>query len=199
MEKFKKYIPTILALIAVTIVIRLEIINATSNKWFVLDFIDTFISYGLGLLIAIPTLYYSIKQLEKGKSKIHFLPLAILGIGTLTIIGLLTFGHIKNKSPIVFTAIYDGDTNGININLRQDKTYVIENYSVLGGEFFEGNYTIIEDTIILDNLKPLGNDNNFITNKLIIKEDKVLFSCDKKGKYDTDYFTMKIKENRLKN
>jgi hypothetical protein len=196
MKKIKKYIPTTLAIIAIFLVIRYEIANLTSNEWFIFDFIDTIIWYGLGLLIAVPTIIYSVRQLKKKKTKIHYLPLVIICIGALTIIGLLTFGKIENKSLIIFTAYYDGDTDGIHIDLRQDGTYHLENYSVLGGEFFEGTYKIKGDTILLDNTKPLGD--NTMTNKLIIKADTVLFSLDKNGNYKTDYFTMRIKNNKLK-
>jgi hypothetical protein len=197
LKKAKKYIPTVLAFVALFVVVRYESINITSNKWSAFDIIDMIVWYGLGLFIAIPTLIYSIKQLKKEKAKIFYLPIIIIGVGTFTIIGLLAYGNLTdNKSSIIFSAIYDGDTNGIQIDLREDKTYIINDYSVLGGEYFEGTFQVNRDTILLNKSKPLGESNDFITSKLIIRNDSLFFKTDMNGQYTNDY--MRITNNKLK-
>ena len=83
------------------------------------------------------------------------------------------------------------------MKLREDKSYQLENYSILGGEFIEGQYRLQNDTIYLDKNEPIGND--FMNDKLLITKDKVLFHLDKNGEYETGFFSMRIIEKKQKN
>ncbi len=94
-------------------------------------------------------------------------------------------------------AYYDGDINGTSLTLRKDKSYEINNGSLLGGDIYKGNYYISTDTIFLDKKEPFAN--NFINHFFIIKRDKILFTKNKNGEFDTTYFTLKIIEVQNKN
>jgi hypothetical protein len=170
----------------------------TDSDWFAFDFIFDFIIYGFGIIVAIPTITYSIRQLRKKKSILNILPIIIIGLG---LAWLLVYSRlIKNDNVFgrsIFRAYYDGDLNGLNFELNDNGAYKIDSYSTLGGTVYSGTYILKGDTIILDNEKPLGIDNDFMTNKLILKGDTLLFHLDKNGNYTTGYFSMRVIENNL--
>ena len=195
-EKTKKIILTTLSVLSAFVVLRHEISNFHKTEWFIFDSFEIILWYGLGLLIAIPTIIISIKFARKTKSKTYYLPVVILVLATIVNLGLLTFGKTENNSPIILWANYDGDTNGLTLRLREDGTYKLENYSILGGDFTEGTYDIQNDTIYLDKEKPIGND--FMTGKLVLTPDKILFHLDNNGEYDTAFFSMRIIEKKIK-
>jgi hypothetical protein len=136
--------------------------------------------------------------LKGDKSLLNYLPLFIIGIGCVAVISLVILNNIENTSPIILKGYYDGDINGLGLELREDGTYRINNSSVLGGEFLEGNYRLKGDTIVLDKQKPLGNDNDFMSNRLLIDEGQIFFHQDVGGYWDRDWRAMRIIENRLK-
>ncbi len=195
-ETTRKIILTTLSVLSAFVVLRHEISNLHKTDWFVFDSFEIILWYGLGLLIAIPTIIISIKSASKTNSKTYYIPVVILGLATIVNLGLLTFGQTENDSPIILWANYDGDTNGLTLKLREDGTYKLENYSILGGDFSEGTYNIQNDTVFLDKEEPIGND--FMTRKLVLTPDKILFHLDNKGEYDTGFFSMRIIEKKFK-
>lgn len=198
MNEYKKYFPTILASLAIAFVLKLEIEAFIEKDWFVFDVFIMLFWYLLSLLIAVWAITISRKKLKVEESKIYKLPYYILALGVVAIVGLKIIEHIKNSSPIILKAYYDGDTNGLGLDLREDGTYRIENSSILGGNYIDGNYRFKGDTILLDKERPLGSDNDFLTNKLLVTPDKVLFHLNKDGKFDSGYFSMDIIESKIK-
>jgi len=166
-----------------------------SNEWNLFDTFRTVLWYGLSLLIGIPTMIYSIKRLKDTKSREYYIPIIILVVGVVSNIGILIAGNESNNSKIILRANYDGDTNGISIVMREDSSYEINNYTVFGGEYINGKFEMNKDTILLDRQKPIGND--FMSQKLIIDHDKILFNYEEDSGYDTAYFVMKIIEKNI--
>lgn len=195
-ETTRKIILTTLSVLATFVILRHEISNLNKTEWAVFDGFVTILWYGIGLLIAIPTMVVSVKMARKTKSRTYYIPVVILGLATILNLGLLIFGQTENDSPIILSANYDGDTNGLTLKLREDGTYKIESYSILGGDFKEGTCHIQNDTVFLDKEEPIGND--FMTGKLVLTPDKVLFHRNMNGGYDTGFFSMRIIEKRFK-
>lgn len=182
-----------LSIVLALVVLRIEIQNLSKTDWFIFDSLIEILSYSVGLLIAVPIILSSWKSFRASKKKAHLIPISILALSSLSIIALQFVGA-ENSSPIVLWAHYDGDTNGFTLKLREDNTYRLENYSILGGDFTEGNYRLENDTIYMDRKEPIGND--FMNDKLVITQDKVLFHLDKNGLYDTGFFSMRIIEKK---
>lgn len=191
-DKTRIILLTALSVVSAFVVLRHEILSLNKTEWFIFDAFETLFWLGLGILIAIPTTINAVKSYKRSSSKSYFIPIIILGSATFLSLGL-QFVHTENNSPVILSAHYDGDTNGISLKLREDRTYGIENYSILGGEFIEGNYILENDTIYMDRKEPIGND--FINDKLVVTKDKILFHLDKNGNFDTVNYFMRIIEN----
>lgn len=73
---------------------------------------------------------------------------------------------MRDSSPIILQAEYDGGYNGVRIDLRENKTYKITDGSALGGTCYRGNYTLNGTVIELD--KPVI-EKVIQTNYLVIK------------------------------
>lgn len=191
--------PTFIAAIITVIVIRHQSNTQADNDWFALDFIIDYMLYGLGIIVAIPTIIYSIRQLRKKKSILNISPIIIFGLGLawLLISNQLTKNDNDYYGRSIFRAYYDGDLNGLNLELYDNGTYKIDSYSTLAGTVYSGAYILQGDTIILDKENPLGADNDFMVNKLILIGDTLLFHRDKNGDYATGYFSMRVIENNL--
>lgn len=191
-DKTRIILLTALSVVSAFVVLRHEILSLNKTEWFIFDAFETLFWLGLGILIAIPTTINAVKSYKRSSSKSYFIPIIILGSATFLSLGL-QFVHTENNSPVILSAHYDGDTNGISLKLREDRTYGLENYSILGGEFIEGNYILENDTIYMDRKEPIGND--FINDKLVVTKDKILFHLDKNGNFDTVNYFMRIIEN----
>lgn len=172
-------------------VLRHELINLNSKEWFIFDAHISFFWYALGFLLAGTTLHYAIKLFRKSRLKVFLIPVFIIVTGIITNLGV-QFLKIENTSPIILWAHYDGDINGLTLKLRKDGTYRLDDYSILGGEFFEGKFQIEKDTIYLYQKGSSGND--FVSRKLLLTPDKVLFELDENGEYETGFFSMRIVE-----
>lgn len=180
---------TILSVVSAFVILRHEILTLHKTEWSVFDGIETIFWYGIGTLIAIPTAINAVKSYRRSKSKAYLTPLIVLGFAAISSLGL-QFIQTESNSTLILWAHYDGDTNGLTLKLREDQTYILENYSILGGEFTEGHYRLENDTIYMDRKEPIGND------KLVITKDKVLFHLDKNGEYETGFYSMRIIEIR---
>ena len=198
MNEYKKYFPSILALLAIAFVLKFEIEAFIEKEWFVFDFFIMLFWYLVSFLIGFWAISISRKKLKIEEAKIYRVPYYIIASGVVAIVGLKTTEYINNNSPVIIKAFYDGDTNGLGLDLREDGTYRIENSSILGGNYINGNYKFKGDTILLDKERPLGSDNDFLTNKLLVTPDKVLFHLNKEGKFDSGYFSMEIIESKIK-
>lgn len=192
-ETKRKIILTTLSILSAFVLFRHEILNLNKTQWFIFDSFETLFWYGLGFLIAIPAAINAAKSYKKSSSKVYLIPI-ILGLATFLSLGLQLV-QTKNDSPIILWAHYDGDTNGLTLKLIKDKTYELENYSALCGDFIVGNYRLENDTIYLDLKEPMGND--FMNDKSLITKDKVLFHLDEKGEYEIGFLSMRIIEKKI--
>ena len=96
--------------------------------------------------------------------------LAIAGVAI--VIGLYKYGN-QQQDPIL-AAHYDGDINGLTFQFYEDGTYKLHDYSIFGGDVIRGTYEQRGDTITLSELYPLGEDRNFLTNKLLVGDSTMV-------------------------
>jgi len=149
--------------------------------------------YGFLLLLFLIFLGFSInkdfKKYQITKSFKSFIP---------TIIGLLiliSFAvnalvlSLRDRSPVLIQASYDGDFNGAWFEFRKDGTYKFVDHAGLGADITRGKYEINDTLIFLDKSK-IGNV--IIANKLAIRMDstnrKVLIQIDEKHSVLNDKF-----------
>ncbi|AZI55551.1 hypothetical protein EIB75_09955 [Epilithonimonas vandammei] len=76
---------------------------------------------------------------------------------------------IRDNSPVIIQAGYDGGFNGAWFDFRKDGTYKFANSGGIGADFFRGKYTLSDTIITLDKTEI---DNVIKTNKLAIREIK---------------------------
>jgi hypothetical protein len=150
-------------------------------SWFVLDFIMDGVVYGGGVIAALVVLIKSFKVR-------NYIPIMTILLGIICIVGTKIYEHHDQNKPSLIYASQMEDINGMWIDLRQDKTYLISYYSLLGGDYHNGNYRIENDTIYLNKEYPLGKGNNYMTNKLVAKDNKIYFHLDKNNNYDSTYY-----------
>lgn len=74
---------------------------------------------------------------------------------------------IRDNSPVIIQAGYDGGFNGAWFDFRKDGTYKFANSGGIGADFFRGKYTLADTIITLDKTEI---DNVIKTNKLAIRE-----------------------------
>lgn len=166
-------------------------------SWFVLDFIMDIIIYGISLVLIIATFIISCKSKYKTMQKRNYLLYGIIITGILMITATKIYEHHDERKPSLLVASQMEDINGMRINLRQDGTYIIHYYSILGGDFHKGEYIIEGDCIILSKEHPLGDkDNNYVANRLLLKGDRIYFHLNENEEYDyTYYMTIKNKKS----
>jgi len=85
----------------------------------------------------------------------------------------------------------------MDLTLFENGKYQIVSNWLIGQESFTGNYKIYKDTIEFEEYPVIDND--FISKKIIIKNNKIYFKHDNSGKYDTTfyYFQIDYEKNRL--
>lgn len=173
--------------------------NADSEMVF-----DGFI-YGFLLLIFLIFLGFSIKKDYKSNKIKHnwlnFIP------STFGIILLISFGVtelvliMRDNSPVLLSANYNGDFNGARFEFRNDGTYKFVNYAGVGAEYFRGNYTLEDSIITLDRKEIEGV---IITNKLVIRDKafvdlkhKILYQIDENHKIISKNYCFLVEENNI--
>ena len=90
---------------------------------------------------------------------------------------------IRDNSPVIIQAGYDGGFNGAWFDFRKDGTYKFANSGGIGADFFRGKYTLSDTIITLDKTEI---DNVIKTNKLAIREIKNFDSTKIKVIYQID-------------
>ena len=75
---------------------------------------------------------------------------------------------MRDNSPVIIHAGYDGDFNGAWFEFRKDGTYKFGNHASLGADYFRGKYELKDSIITLDKNKI---DNVIKTNKLAIRNE----------------------------
>lgn len=143
--------------------------------------------YGFLLLLFLIFLGFSInkdfRKYQITKSFKSFIP---------TIIGLLiliSFAvnalvlSLRDRSPVLIQASYNGDFNGAWFEFREDGTYKFVDHAGVGADITRGNYQMKDSIIILDK-NEIGNI--IVSNILLLREEnygdskfKVLYQINK--------------------
>lgn len=163
-----------------------------AEDWFIYDF---FIRFGLWF-IALVCVATGIFKIIWKQEKIKLSSFSLFLIGTALVIGLYSFKDISNDEQILLRANYDGDINGLTLELFENGTYKIHDYSILGGDMKRGEYELKEDTIKFHNKYPLGEDRDFFPNKILILNDSTI-ELITDDEYDKKWLKFRITENRI--
>lgn len=157
--------------------------------------LEAFLSIASFVLIAflLTVFIFSLVQIVKKRKYVYFFPVGICLATFVTIIVIATKIYMRDSSPVILQAHYDGDINGLTLYLRENKTYKIQDFGFLGGTNHYGEYKIKGDTIILSKKYPLGEDRHIMCNKLVRKKDRILLKPDSTGVYpENEYIQLKI-------
>lgn len=148
------------------------------------------IIYGFLILIFLIFLAFAInKDLKKNKSSNNwknFFP-TIIGISFLISFVVININlSLKDNSPIIIQAGYDGGFNGAWFEFRKDGTYKLGNHAGIGADYFRGKYELKDSKITLDKNEI---DKVIKTNKLAIRNkvygdsvSKIIFQIDENHK-----------------
>jgi hypothetical protein len=150
-----------------------HIIIVDSNS----SFIFTGMMFGfvgiIFLLLFCWVLYRDKKLYRTTSNKLNFTPTIT---GLLLIVSFFVTNYtlsLRDKSPILLKAGYDGGYNGAWFEFREDGTYKFSNSSGIGVDYFRGKYSITDTIIILDKM---NIDNVIQSNKLVIRQNPSLTS-----------------------
>lgn len=129
---------------------------------------------------------------------IYLIPASVVLIGMSYSYWLEHEWNEREASPVVFMSHYDGDINGITLYLRENGSYKLMDYSLLGGSDYFGTYRLRGDTILLNNANPLGKNRDIISPALLIDTNQVLPKQGTDGSFDRNQlFRMRIVKNHL--
>jgi hypothetical protein len=113
-------------------------------------------------------IYRDGKQYQKTSSKYSFIP-TIAGVLLIISFFITTYVlSLRDQSPTLIHAGYDGGYNGAWFEFREDGTYKFANSGGIGAEYFRGTYTITDTIIMLDKTEI---DNVIQSNLLAIRYD----------------------------
>ena len=137
------------------------------------------------LIFFIISVFKDLKKYKNSRLIQSFIP-TVFGVLFLSSFGIINFLlEIRDDSPVIIQAGYDGGFNGAWFDFRKDGTYKFVNSGGIGADIFRGKYEIKDSIIILDK----KDIDNFIkTDKLAIREIK---------NYDSTFFKVlyQIDEN----
>ena len=161
--------------------------------------------YGTLILVFIIFLVISIfkdlKKYRKEKIWLNFIPTIIGFLILFSFIIINLSFKIRDNSPVIIQAGYDGGYNGAWFDFRKDGTYKFVNSGGIGADIFRGNYKI-EDSIITldkDNLEFLKTD------KLAIRQfiypdstsQRFIYQIDKKHNVIEKNFRFTVNEYKI--
>jgi len=158
------------------LIIPLLIIGFYYNFWTIknadTEIIFDGIIYAFLILIFLIFLGFAInkdlKKFKKYKSWKSFIPSMF---GFLILISFFATGislKLRDNSPIIIQAGYDGGYNGAWFEFRKDGTYKFGNHAGIGADYFRGKYKLKDSIIILDKNEI---DKVINTNKLAIRNE----------------------------
>ena len=105
---------------------------------------------------------------------------------------------MRDNSPIVIQAGYDGGYNGAWFEFRKDGTYKFGNHAGVGAYYFRGKYELKDSIIILDKNRI---DKVINTNKLAIRNEnhenstsKIIYQIDDNHKIIDKEFKFHVNE-----
>ncbi len=144
-----KHLIRIISLIIVGLYISIRLIS-TADESFIFDFFPYLIAGFIFLVIFIYNLYKDLCEFFDSNRIKSFLSTFIGLFFIVLIFGINYKLDLRDSSPIIIKAFYDGGYNGVGLELREDNTYKITNGSGLGGEDFRGTFKINDSLVILD-------------------------------------------------
>jgi hypothetical protein len=118
-------------------------------EFFILDGYALFLGLGLFALVHLTIALSSFMQWSSRSGRGLILPGLFVALGSTTVWSIDRLEHKRETVPVVLSAYYDGDINGVGIDLRTDGTYRAVDASVLGGPILYGTYQLTGDTIEL--------------------------------------------------
>jgi len=123
------------------------------------------------------------------KDKKHLLPLLLVFITAIYI----TIIHVKNtnldKVAVIMCAKHREDIAGnIYIEFKKDNTYKLDIYSLLDGRRYRGKYHLTSDTIFLEFQKSLSREDEYFSNKLLMRNDSIFYKRDENNKFVENAF-----------
>lgn len=151
-------------------------------EFFVLDGYAHVFVLGLFALVhlAIVVSAFFMRGRRSGRGLI--LPGLFLALGLATVWSVGKLEHKRETVPTVLSAYYDGDINGVGLDLRTDGTYRAVDASVLGGPTFYGTYRLAGDTIeLLEEQFRLDDEVLRFGKRMVVDGDSIRFLSDPSG------------------
>jgi hypothetical protein len=115
----------------------------------VLEGYALFLGLGLFALVHLAIAMSAFMKWSSRSGRGLILPGLFVVLGLVTVWSIGKLEHKRGSVPSVLSAYYDGDINGVGVDLRTDGTYRAVDASVIGGPIFYGTYRLTGDTIEL--------------------------------------------------
>ena len=159
--------------------------------------------YAFLILLFLIFLSFSVsKDFKKYKTSKSFKSFIPSTIGFLILISFAINAFVlslRDNSPVLIHAGYDGGFNGAWFEFKKDGTYKFVDHAGIGADITRGNYEIKDSLITLDKSKIA---NVIVSNKLIIRKEnytdstkvKMLYQIDEKHSVVNDNFKFLIHE-----
>lgn len=186
------------------LIVPLVIIGFYYNFWRIknadTEMIFQEIFFGFLLFLFLIFLGFSLnkdfKKFKISKSWKSYFP-SLIGLLILVSFGITSLVlDMRDNSPTIIHAGYDGDFNGAWFEFREDGTYKFVDHAGIGADITRGNYQMKDSIIILDK-STIGNV--IVSNKLAIRIDstgeKKMFQIDEKHSVVNDKFKLIINDN----
>ncbi|WP_262152193.1 hypothetical protein [Chryseobacterium foetidum] len=186
------------------LIVPLVIIGFYYNFWRIknadTEMIFQEIFFGFLLFLFLIFLGFSLnkdfKKFKISKSWKSYFP-SLIGLLILVSFGVTSLVlDMRDNSPTIIHAGYDGDFNGAWFEFREDGTYKFVDHAGIGADITRGNYQMKDSIIILDK-STIGNV--IVSNKLAIRIDstgeKKMFQIDEKHSVVNDKFKLIINDN----
>lgn len=162
-------------------------------EFFVLDGYALFFGLGLFALVHLAIAMSAFMKWSRRSGRGLILPGLFVVLGLVTVWSIGKLEHKRGSVPSVLSAYYDGDINGIGIDLRTDGTYRAVDASVIGGPIFYGTYRLSGDTIELREEHFRFDDEVWRFGKrMVVDGDSIRFLSVSSGWYPT----MRVTEDR---
>jgi hypothetical protein len=116
-------------------------------EFFVLDGYAQVLVLGLFALVHLAIVMSAFIKQGRRTGRGLMLPGLFFSVGLATLWSIGRLEHKRETVPTVLSAYYDGDINGVGLDLRTDGTYRAVDASVFGGPTFYGTYRLAGDTI----------------------------------------------------
>ncbi len=187
-DKIWRLIPSLL----LGLFLNYKLINNADN-----EFVFDFIVVGILLIVLLITLLWTInkdtKEYRQTKSKQSFIPTSVGLFVIMTLIGTDYFLKLRDSSPLLIQAGYDGGFNGAWYDFRKDGTYKFGNHSGIGATYIRGAYILKDSLIILD--KP-NVDIGILTNTLVFRNGSLYHINDRHEIVDKEFVLNVYEDNR---